>query len=259
MCSDRRHRYNSRTKLNAHAFMSQQINHDPPALFPLVILGSVMIHCLALWMINLMISSKQKVEISNKLIPVQLIELQATDIPAKGDTSIEKPSTGRLPEKIATPSPLTTAETRPITPSFPANNQLDLTPPQTPIVKPRLIAPPVISKLELKPTPKTFPNEEGGNKLRRRSPSQTSRSPLPDALKTPSSNTSSLRQVNPNQDRPRVASGGSQPALAPKNLASTANSNQVARSRARFFGIAYPDSRQYFSGKGFNGAIATCE
>ncbi|HEY9692163.1 MAG TPA: hypothetical protein V6D15_08165 [Oculatellaceae cyanobacterium] len=212
-------------KLNAHVPMSQQ-NNDPPALFPLVTLGSVIIHCLALWMINLMISGKQKVEIIAQPIPVQLIELQATDIPAKGDTSIEKPSTGKLPEKLATPSPLTTAETRPISPSFPANNQLDSTPPPAPIVKPRLIAPPVINKLDLKSTPKTFPGVEGGNKLRRRSPSQTSPSPLPDAVKTPSSNTSSLRQVNPNQDSQRVANAGSQPALAPKNLAQSTNSNQ---------------------------------
>ncbi|MGB3205624.1 MAG: hypothetical protein WBB28_11600 [Crinalium sp.] len=215
--------------------MSEQINNDPPALLPLVTLGSVIIHCLALWMINLMISNKQAVEISNKLIPVQLIELQATDIPAKGDTSIEKTLTGRLPEKLATPSPLTTAETRPISPSLSAaNNQLDSTPPPAPIVKPRLIAPPVISKLDLKPTPKTFPSVEG-EKLRRRSPSQTSPSPLPSAFKTPSSNTSSLRQVNPNQDRPPLASGGSQPplALAPKNLAQTANSNQNRREQAQ--------------------------
>ena len=220
-------------KLNAHVPMSQQLNNDPPALFPLVTLGSVIIHCLALWMINLMISSKQAVEISDKLIPVQLIELQATDIPTKGDITIEKPSTGKLPEKLTTPSPLTTAETRPISPSFPAaNNQLDSTPPPAPIVKPRLIAPPVISKLDLKPTPKTFPSVEKGDKLRRRSPSQTSPSPLPDALKTPSSNTSSLRQVNPNQDSQRVANGGSQPALAPKKLASTANSNQESRGES---------------------------
>ncbi|AFZ14687.1 hypothetical protein Cri9333_3878 [Crinalium epipsammum PCC 9333] len=222
-------------KLNAHVPMSQQLNNDPPALFPLVTLGSVIIHCLALWMINLMINGKQTAEVSAKLVPVQLIELQATDIPAKGDISIEKPSTGKLfPEKLATPSPLTTAKTRPINPSFPAaNNQLDSTQPQATILKPRLIAPPVISKLDLKPTPKTFPSVEKGDKLRRRSPSQTSRSPLPSAFKTPSSNTSSLRQVNPNQDSPRVANGGSQPALAPKNLASTVNSNQGSRGESR--------------------------
>jgi outer membrane biosynthesis protein TonB len=217
-------------KLNAQVPMSQQLNNDPPALFPLVTLGSVIIHCLALWMINLIISGKQTAEISTKLVPIQLIELQATDIPAKGFPSIKKTSTGKLPEKLATPSPLTTAETRPISPSLPAaNNQPDSSPPQAPIVKPRLIAPPVISKLDFKPTPKKFPSVERENKLRRRSPSQTSPSPLPSAVKTPSSHPSSLRQVNPNQDSPRVASGGSQPALAPKNSAQTANSNQDRR------------------------------